>query len=116
MNFLTTFARILSEETGLPADKIAHFCVGFAVAAFSFICAFSAVVFGLMPATALPFIVAFGPTVAGITKEFADWQDNEQVAALGQPPMHGVEAMDAFATMLPGWIAGVVLFLVPHWL
>ena len=43
-------------------------------------------------------------TVAGFTKEVADYQDNKI-----QPRMHGVELADALATAVPGWLLALLL-------
>ena len=43
-------------------------------------------------------------TVAGFTKEVADYQDNKI-----QPGMHGVELADGLATAVPGWLLAFAL-------
>lgn len=43
-------------------------------------------------------------TVAGFTKEVADYQDNKI-----QSGMHGVELADALATAVPGWLLALLL-------
>ena len=43
-------------------------------------------------------------TVAGFTKEVADYQDNK--IQLG---MHGVELADELATAVPGWLLALLL-------
>lgn len=44
---------------------------------------------------------------AGLTKEFADYQDNKT-----HPGMHGVESWDAAATALPGFVLAGLLMLM----
>jgi len=80
----------------IPQDKANHIAYGAAIA-----CA-ATLLHNPMHAAALVVAVAFA-------KEAADWLLNRRAIAAGLPPPHGVELLDALATM-----AGGALVLIPQ--
>lgn len=90
----------------MARDKAWHLLAGFLVAAFGLWIVVTAHFAGIKPEAAI--VLACGITFA-ITKEAADWLDNEAAARAGLPPPHGVEFGDAlwgsFASVL---VAGVI--------
>ncbi|MCV2359625.1 hypothetical protein LNV08_11660 [Paucibacter sp. TC2R-5] len=87
----------------IPRDKLMHFGIGSAVAAFALLVWASLAAIGLAPIAGAPAAAALAALVAGITKEGADWLDNRSTGT----PMHGVEYWDAAATALPGILIGL---------
>lgn len=75
-------------------DKLMHFLIGVAVA----LACSAAWIFlatqGVVRVEDAKFCAVIGAAVAGITKEAADYLDNRST-----PGMHGVEALDALATV-----------------
>jgi len=61
----------------------------------------------VLEAAALGAVIA--PVSAGITKEWADWQDNQIF-----PGMHGVEWQDAACTAVPGLALALLLLALRH--
>ena len=51
------------------------------------------------------------PLIGGVAKELADYAANLKAAKAGQPAPHGVEFLDALATVLGGVPVALPLFL-----
>jgi len=93
----------------IPRDKMLHFVVGVVVASFALIVwrvlspYFHADRAGVLLAMPL------ATFVAGVTKEFADWLDNQS-----KPGTHTVSVGDALATFAPGVILSMIGLLAAN--
>jgi hypothetical protein len=80
----------------IPADKLGHFFYG------SLICS------GMMCLTHIVWLSLGVCAAVAFLKEFFDWLANCKAERQGLPPPHGVELMDAVAT-----IGGGVVVVLP---
>lgn len=97
-------ARVMPNWKYLPQDKIAHFVCGAALA----------LPFWLLGYDLLGLAVV---TVAAFGKELADYLSNRALVGRGLPKAHGVQFMDAVATILGGVVvayADEALVLIKH--
>jgi hypothetical protein len=86
-------------------DKLQHFVAGLCAALCGCAVYLVLVVFGVVPFAGIVATPALCGLVAGITKEFCDWRDNQQ-----SPGMHTVDVWDAAATTAPGVVMSVVMY------
>lgn len=97
----------------IPKDKIGHFLAGLTVSVGAAVVWALLATWGLAPWAGLGPAVAVAAAVAGLTKEGADWLDNQAAEKAGVITMpHGVDPWDAVATALPGllfWAATYAL-------
>lgn len=85
----------------MPLDKLRHIAVGLLAALFGAIVWLGLALSGWAPLDGLPAAMGLAATVAGLSKEGADYLDN-----LLQPGMHSVDPLDFVATAAPGWLLG----------
>ena len=96
----------------IPRDKLLHTAAGFAVALIACELWVLLVAFRALPIAALsslPMLAATVALIAGLLKEFCDWQDNRAMAAEGREPIHGVELWDVLATFIGGLLFAAAL-------
>jgi hypothetical protein len=89
----------------LPNDKANHAVTGAAI--FS-----AALMVGRLAAPEHALLIAGAAVLAAaVGKELADWIINRRAIALGAQPTHGVELLDAAATMFGGVLAALPLWI-----
>lgn len=75
----------------LPADKANHLAYG-------------AVIFNVALPLTDAFVALAAVGVLAVAKEAVDWLSNHRARAAGLPAPHGVEVMDALATLAGGFL------------
>lgn len=88
----------------IPADKANHCCYGAAI----FTATYTLTAFQHLPA--LP-IAAAAVALVAIGKELSDWLSNRRARAAGFPAPHGVELLDAAATLAGGALVALPLLM-----
>lgn len=78
----------------IPRDKLLHFCAGLAISAVTAMVWVAVAQSGLVDVSGAWLAAVLTTGVAGLVKEKADYDDNQIHVG-----MHGVEALDALATL-----------------
>lgn len=88
----------------IPQDKANHFAYGAA----TFTATYTLTAFQQLPA--LP-IAAAAVALVAFGKEALDWLSNRRARAAGFPAPHGVELLDALATLAGGALCAIPLLM-----